>query len=134
MDEEEQMRARDISLFVICVAIAAPLVMMTGVFSAGPAGADVSTITSAFIVSFIVGVLAAGGATIMGFSFKVPAVLTGFLAIYTFCSTLIVTLTGQMIPVWEVAVTFSGVLVAMFAVVGYFAALEIAGGPHGPYA
>lgn len=126
------MRARDISLFVICIAIAAPLVMATGIFSSGPEGADVTTIGSAFVVSTVVGVLAAGGATIMGFSFKVPAVLTAFLAIYVFCSTLIVTLTGQMIPKAEVAATFSMVLVALFAVVGYFAALEIAGGPHGP--
>ncbi len=132
------MRARDISLFVVCVAIAAPLVILTGIFSAGPEGASSGSIVSAFGVSAVVGALAAGGTSIMGFSFKVPAVLGAFLVIYVFCSALLVTLTGQMLAITnpaspEIAVIFSGVFVTLFAVVGYFAALEIAGGPHGPY-
>lgn len=138
MDEEEKgMRARDISLFVVCIAIAAPLIMLTDVYSSGPAGTDTSEITSIFVVSVVVGLLAAGGASILGFSFKTPAVLTAFLGIYVFCSALLVTMTGQMFAVAnpaspEIAVIFSGVFTALFAVVGYFAALEIAGGPHGP--
>jgi len=128
------MRARDISLYVICVAIAAPLIAMTGIFATGPAGMDVSTIASIFGVSVVIGILAAGGVSIMGWSFKVPAVLTSFLGIYVFCSTLIVTLTAQMIQNWQIAAVFSGVFVTLFAVVGYFAALEIAGGAHGPMA
>lgn len=126
------MRARDISLFVICVAIAAPLVLMTDIFSSGPAGADAESIKSYFAVGVVVGALMAGGASILGFSFKVPAVLSAFFIGYTFCATLLTTLTAQMIPQAEIAATFSLVLVALFAVVGYFAALEIAGGPHGP--
>jgi len=128
------MRARDIALYTICVAIAAPLIAMTGIFSTGPAGVDISTIASTFGVSVVIGILAAGGVSIMGWSFKVPAVLTSFLGIYVFCSTLIVTLTAQMIPNWEIAAIFSGVFVTLFAVVGYFAALEIAGGAHGTMA
>lgn len=132
------MRARDISLFVICVAIAAPLIIMTDIFSGGPEGVSSGDITSTFLVSAVVATLAAGGTSIMGFSFKVPAVLGAFLVIYIFCSALLVTLTGQMLAITnpaspEIAMIFSGVFVALFAVVGYFAALEIAGGPHGPY-
>jgi len=128
------MRARDISLFVICMSIAAPLIMMTDIFSAGPAGADVSTIASTFGVSAVVGVLAAGGAAVLGFQFKLPAVLTAFLSAYVFSSGLLVTLTAQMLSPWGwgISGTFSTVLTALFAVVGYYAALEIAGGPHGP--
>jgi len=128
-------RARDISLFVICIAIAAPLVMMTGIFSSGPEGSSTSSIESRFIVSVVVGLLAAGGASIMGFSFKMPAVLGGFLAIYSFCSGLLVTMTFQMLGLvaWGIAVIFSGVFTALLTVIGYFAALEIAGGPHGPF-
>ena len=125
------MRARDISLFVICVAISAPLIATTGVWSSNPAGADYTTIAGMFSVSALVGVLAAGGVSIMGWSFKVPAVLTSFMLVYSFCATMLVTLIGQMIHPWEVAVIFAGVFTTLFAVVGYFAALEIAGGPHG---
>jgi hypothetical protein len=127
------MRARDIALYVICIAIAAPLVTMTGIFSAGPAGENISTLQSSFVVSAVVGILAAGGVSIMGWTFKTPAVLTAFLGIYVFCSSLIVTLTAQMIPNSGIAAIFSTVFVTLFAVVGYFAALEIAGGPHGPF-
>jgi len=67
----------------------------------------------------------------MGMSFKTPAVLTAFLAVYVFCSGMLVALVGQMIRPWEVAATFSTLFTALFAVVGYFAALEIAGGAHG---
>ena len=131
------MRARDISLAVICIGVAAPLVMMTDIFSAGPEGVSSDFIKNAFLVAGSAGVVAlliGGGATIMGFSFKVPAVLGAFLIIYTFCSTLLVTITAQMLAIagWEIAAIFSGVFVALLAVVGVFAALEIAGGPHGP--
>lgn len=138
--EAREVRARDIALYTICIAIAAPLVVMTGIFSTGPAGMDVSAISAIFGVSVVIGILAAGGVSIMGWSFKVPAVLTSFLGIYVFCSTLIVTLTGQMIAgmgtdyAWAIAAIFSTVFITLFAVVGYFAALEIAGGAHGPMA
>lgn len=126
------MRARDISLYLICVAVAAPLIAMTGIWITGPEGMGTSAIASVFTVSIVIGILAAGGVSIMGWSFKVPAVLTAFLGIYVFCSTMMVTLIGQMIHPWEIAAIFSGVLITLFAVVGYFAALEIAGGAHGP--
>lgn len=125
------MRARDISLFVICVAISAPLIATTGIWSSGPAGVDASSVISMFSVSAVVGILAAGGVSIMGWSFKVPAVLTSFMTIYVFCAGMLTTMVAQMIRPWEVAATFSTVFAALFAVVGYFAALEIAGGPHG---
>jgi len=126
------MRARDFSLYLICVALATPLVMLTGVFSAGPEGVGTSAILSTFGVAAVIGMLAAGGVSIMGWSFKVPAVLTAFGAIYIFCAAMMTTMVAQMIRPWEVAAVFSGVFVALFAVVGYFAALEIAGGAHGP--
>lgn len=125
------MRARDISLFVICVSLAIPLIAMTDIF-AGPTGGSTGSIMAIFAVGAVVGILAAGGVSIMGWSFKVPAVLTAFLAIYGFSATMITTLTLQIIKPIEVAAIFSGVFIALFAVVGYFAALEIAGGPHGP--
>jgi hypothetical protein len=128
--EEEKMRARDISMFVICVALAAPLVTMTGVFGAGPVIGPVN-LSATFAVSGVVGVLIGGGLSIMGWSFKVPVVLTLFGSVYAFSSTLIVTLVAQMIRPWEVGTVFSAVFVALFMVVGYFAALELAGGPHG---
>jgi len=130
------MRAREVSMYVICVAMAAPLVTMTGVFSAGPSGVTAEYVKNAFMVSGVVGVLASGGASIMGFSFKVPAVLTAFVGVYAFSAALLTTLVGQLIAgftgAWDVAATFSGVFTAIFAVLGYYAALEIAGGPHGP--
>jgi len=132
------MRARDVSLFVICVGISAPLIMMTGIFSAGPEGFSTDYIRNAFVVGGAAGVitmLAAGGTSIMGYSFKVPAVLGAFLTIYVFCVGLITTLVGQMFALVGagIAAIFSGLFIALFAVLGYFAALEIAGGPHGPF-
>ena len=130
------MRARDLSLFVICIAIVAPLVMMTGVYSAGPLGTSAESIKSFFSVGVIVGMLAAGGMAIIGFSFKLPAVLMAFSGMYTFCTGLLTMLIGQMMAIVrvEIAAIFSPVFIALFFVIGYFAALEIAGGPHGPMA
>jgi hypothetical protein len=125
-------RAREISLFVICVAIAAPLIGMSEVFMGTPDGTDISAVTSVFTVSTVIGILAGGGVSILGFSFKVPAVLSAFLGIYIFSTALLDTLVLQMIQPWEVGATFAGVFAALFAVVGYYAALEIAGGAHGP--
>lgn len=133
------MRARDIMLYAICVSIAAPLIVMTCIFGAGPGGTNIGLIKSKVEVSLVIGILAAGGVSIMGWSFKVPAVLTAFLTIYVFSVGMIETLTIQMIMgigteyAGEIAAVFSGVFLALFAVVGYFAALEIAGGAHGPF-
>lgn len=126
------MRARDIMLFVICVGLAAPLVMMTGIFSSGPQGVSTSAITGYFGISAIVAGIAAGGVSIMGWSFKVPAVLTAYLGLYTGCSAIMITLIAQILQPIEVAAIFSGVFIALFTVVGVFGALEIAGGAHGP--
>ena len=120
-------------LFTICVGLAAPLVMMTGIFSAGPQGTSTSVITGYFGISAIVAGLAGGGVSIMGWSFKVPAVLTAYLGLYVGCSSIMITMIAQMIKPVEVATIFSGVFIALFTVVGVFGALEIAGGAHGPF-
>lgn len=118
-------------LFTICVGLAAPLVMLTGIFSSGPQGVSTG-IVEALFASLIISGLAAGGVSIMGFNFKVPAVIMAYLALYVGCSAMMVTLIAQMIKPVEVAAIFSGVFVALFAVVGVFGAIEIAGGAHGP--
>jgi len=129
--EKGKMRARHIMLYTLCVGIAAPLVMMTGIFVSGPAGISGSAIEGYFAIGAIIAILAGGGISIMGFNFKVPAVLSAYLGLYTGCSTMMVTLTAQMIKPWEVAAIFSGVFGVLFIVVGVFGAMEIAGGPHG---
>lgn len=130
--EARQVRARDVSLFVICVAIAAPLIMMTGIFGTGPAGG--TGIESAFVVGVVVATLAAGGVSVMGWSFKTPAVLFAFGTIYVFSAALMTTMVAQLIRPAEVAAIFVGVFLTLFAVIGVWAALEIAGGAHGPFA
>jgi len=110
---------------------------MTGIFTSGPAGVSSDYVRNAFLVggaAGIVTILAAGGTSIMGFSFKVPAVLGAFLVIYIFCAALITTLVGQMLAIAGAGISavFSGVFIALFAVLGYLAAMEIAGGPMGP--
>lgn len=126
------MRARDIMLFVICIGVAAPLITLTGIFSTGPAGVSTGEIMGYFAAGTIIAALAGGGVSIMGWSFKVPAVLTAYLAIYVGCTAMMTSLIAQIIQPWEVAAVFSTVFIALFAVVGVFGALEIAGGPHGP--
>lgn len=126
------MRARDIMLYTLCVGIAAPLVVLTGIFSSGPQGISTGEITSIFGISAIIAVLAGGGISIMGFNFKVPAVLSAYFGLYAGCAAMMITLTAQIIQPTEVAAIFSTVFTTLFVVVGVFGALEIAGGPHGP--
>lgn len=125
------MRWREIATFIICVGLAAPLVAAMGIFP-GSEGISGSTIMTTFGVSAVVAILMGGGVSILGFSFKVPAVLSTFGTIYAAVTGFLTGLIAQLVRPWEVGVTISfGVLLPLLAVVGYFAALEIAGGAHG---
>lgn len=120
------MRASDIMFFVLCFNIAAPLVAATGIFGAGPAGA--AALGGYFVWGAAAAALAAGGVSVMGFSFKIPAVITVFGAMYGASVALMGTLLYQL----SIPVLIVGAITSISAVVGIVGIIQIAGGAHGP--
>lgn len=130
------MRAREISLFVICLSLAIPLISMTEIYASGPAGLSlegmITNILISISVSAVVLLLLGGGVSVAGFSFRVPAVLSGFMVIYSFSATLLTTTVKQIIQPSDLGTMFAAVFGVLFIIIGYYAALEIAGSSHGP--
>ncbi len=127
------MRARDMMLFVICVSVAAPVVLNMGVFSTGPAGADNSVLVFTTIAG-AVGLLVGGGVSLLLFNFKIPSVLTVYSAMFIGSGTMMTTLIAQMVQPPEIAAAVAGLFILLSGIIGVLGAMEIAGGAHGPMA
>lgn len=120
------MRATEILLFVICFNVACPLVGLTGIFGVGPEGTDI--ISSYLVWGAAAAALAATGVSILGFSFKLPAVITIFASIYGASVAGMGTLLIQL----HIPVEIIGALVSITMIVGIIGILQISGGAHGP--
>lgn len=120
------MRASEIALYVICFNAATALLAPTGIFGTGPEGTEVTS--TYFVLALAIGALSLGGVSILGFSFKVPAVITFFGGICLACITMMGTLLYQMHVPGEIITT----LVFIVGVVDVIALIQIAGGAHGP--
>lgn len=125
------MRARDVMLYVICVNIAAPIVLNMGVFSMGPAGTS-SEILVFTTIAGAIALLVGGGVSLLLFNFKIPSVLTVYAGMFIGSGTMLATLILQLVSPVEVAIAVDGVLVFLFGIIGVLGAMEIAGGAHGP--
>jgi len=124
------MRARDMMLFVICVSVAAPIVLTMGIYSGGPVGTDVNAIEYVSI-SLAVGLLSGGGISALSFNVRIPSILIVYSAMYIGSVSMMSTLILQMVQPFDVAVTVSGVMVTLAGIIGVLGAMEISGGPHG---
>lgn len=127
------MRARDIMLYIICVNVAAPIVLNMGIYAGGPGGTSMDALTYTTI-SIAIGLLAAGGVSVFAYNFKVPAILTVYSTMYVGSGTMLGALIIQIVPQFEIAAGINVTLGILLGVIGVFGAMEIAGGPHGPMA
>jgi hypothetical protein len=127
------MRARDIMLYIICVNVAAPIVLNMGIYVGGPAGTSTDTLVYTTI-SIAIGLLAAGGVSVFAYNFKIPAILTVYSAMYVGSGTMLGVLILQIVPQIEIAAGINVMLGILLGVIGVFGAMEISGGPHGPMA
>jgi len=133
------MRALQICLFVIALNFGFCLISPCNLFGGhvGPAGKTVESFSldSALVVGAVIGLLMAGGAVIAGWTFKTSSVLSAFLAIYVFSVSMFTSVMNQMINAIGVdipsATVFTGVILALYATVGVFGALQLAGTPAG---
>lgn len=129
------MIARNIMLFIICVNVAAPIVALMGIYTGGPAGTSSDAVGLNYVtMAFAIGLLAAGGTTILLFNVRIPAILGVFTVMYVASVVMMTTLIAQMIQPFDVALIVSGVFVALAGIAGVLGAMEISGGPHGPMA
>jgi len=127
------MRMSDIMFFIFSVNIAAFLVSVTGIFNAGPEGSGLSGYY--FDIAAVAGVaaiLAAGGVSVMGWSFKVPAVISAISAFYLWSVVMMDVLIVQIVQPIGVAGIFVTMFTVIAAVVGIMGLIQIAGGAHGP--
>jgi len=124
------MRMTEIFWFIICFNIAIPLVAATGIFGTGPEGTSI--ISDYLTIAAAATALAVGGVSIMGWSFKVPAVITVLAAIYAASIAGMDVLIAQIIQPASIAATFAGVFTTIAAIVGVLGLIQIAGGAHGP--
>lgn len=130
------MRAVEIMLFVICFNVAAPLVGLTGIFGVGPGGTDI--ISSYLMWGVAAAALAATGVSIMGFSFKLPAVITIFGSIYGASVAGMGTLLLQILATGATGADLANItiliatIVTIVTIVGILGILQISGGAHGP--
>lgn len=126
------MRAYDISLFAMCVIGAIALVMPTGAFATGPAGAEMNLLGA----SVAVGALALGGVAILGFSFKLPAAITAFGALFAAASAVITVFVYNFIPragpADSTPEVIASVIVGLLFFIGLWATWQVAKGPMGP--
>ena len=126
------MRMSDIMFFIFSVNIAAFLVSVTGIFNAGPEGKGLGG--DYFVIAAVTGVataLAVGGVSVMGWSFKIPAVISIISAFYIWSIVMMDALIVQIIQPIEVAGTFVTVFTIIATVVGIMGLIQIAGGAHG---
>lgn len=120
------MRASEIALYVICFNAATALLVPTGIFPTGPQGTGATS--TSFMLAVAIGALSLGGVSILGFSFKVPAVITFYGGMCLACITMMSTLLYQMHVPGEII----GTLVFIVGLVDVLALIQIAGGAHGP--
>ena len=133
------MKAMHICLFVICINLAFSLLAPTGIFSGvGPAGTSTGDINILGMIGVagLVAMFVAGGIVIAGWSFKSSAVVTAFGAIYAASVTLMTSILAQMMMISGVPIpstgVITGVIIALYAFVGVWGALQIGGTPTGP--
>lgn len=124
------MRATEILLFVICFNVSIPLVAATGIFGAGPSGTSI--LNEYFLWGAAAAALTVGGISVMGWSFKIPAVITVFASLYGASVAALDVLILQIIQPASVAATFAGATTFICTVVGVLGILQIAGGAFEP--
>lgn len=113
--------------FIICFNLSAILIAPTMIFNVGPSGTSI--LSDYFVLTAAATALAVGGVSVMGWSFKIPAAITVFGAIYAASIAGMNILLFQIIHPWEVAVIISGVLDTLTAIIGVVGILQLAGGP-----
>ena len=130
VEEAVDLRAAEILLFVICFNVSIPLVAATGIFGAGPSGTSI--LNEYLVWGVAASALTVGGISVMGWSFKVPAVITVFASVYGASVAALDVLILQIIQPHDVALVFAGAITFVCTVVGVLGILQIAGGAFGP--
>lgn len=130
------MRALDICYFIICFNFAVILVAQTKIFGAGPVGTDIGNLM--ILIGLAVGALTVGGVSIMGWSFKTPAVIGVFAGIYAASVAMLDVLIAQIIGAIPdpnasaIATTFVMLFTTLCTIIGVQGAMQLAGGAFGP--
>jgi len=125
------LRAYEIIFGVLCINIGITLVATMGVFHVGPTGIGNTTqyFGQYLGLSFVVGLLVAGGISWFGMSVKLPAVLTTYLALYMGNVAFTDALLAQFLSFDSaVAAMVSAPLTLILVVIGIIGALQISGG------
>ena len=122
------MRAYDISLFTFCLAAAIALLGPTRIFGEGPSGTSLVTV---YTVAIIAAILAAGGISFFGTSFRLTAALTAFAELYGASCAMLITLLWQFLT-FDGATTIVGTITAILVFIGIWGAWQTSKGPMGP--